>query len=165
MDGMRRLLRILGRCLFLFVALVALVYVCEDSLLRFRLAHGGRARVFDTLTVYEAGAVKGNKLEYYFDQPQAVTCVRAMFPHLGVPPCWYVRRHSIKILSRLGGPAAPRPPSFLPGPAHAARSSQLEVIWIPARSDRYTGHCIANTPCTRSMVSRFSSSAAITNDT
>ncbi len=97
---MRRLLRPLAWSAAALVAAVILAYVCEDVVLRYRLGHGGSATLFDKVTIYEAGAVKGGKLEYYFDQPQVQECVRAMFPHFGDAPCWYVRRHSLKILSR-----------------------------------------------------------------
>ena len=158
---MGRLLRIVARWFFVLVVLVALVYVVEDVVLRYRLAHGGSAKVFENLTVYEAGAVKGNKLEYYFDQPLTQTCVHALFPHLGDPPCWYARKHSIKILSWLSPPGRPASDRA----CYAGRSSKLDVIWMADRRVRYTGHFIANTPWIRSMVSRLSFPATITNPT
>ena len=140
MDSMRRLLRILAWWFLGLVALVALFYVCEDAFLRYRVAHGGSAQVFENLTIYEAGAVKGGKLEYYFDQPQSETCVHAVFPHLGDPPCWYARKHSIRILSRLRLPAPRRDARLTAAWPHGVRSSKLDVTWMAARTDRYTGH-------------------------
>jgi hypothetical protein len=165
MECMRRLLHMLAWVAAALVAAVALAYVCEDLVLRYRVGHGGSANVFDHVTVYEAGAVKGGKLEYYFDRPQVRECVRAMFPHFGDPPCWYARRHSLKILSRTGGAGPAARAAANAQRRQGDRSSKLEVIWIAARSDRYTGHFGANMPWTRSMVSRFSSGAAITNAT
>ena len=121
MNGMARLLRIAARGLLVLVTLLALVYVGEDAVVRYRVSHGGSAQVLETLTIYEAGAVKGNKLEYYFDQPQLQTCVHAIFPHLGDPPCWYARKHAIKILSRLEPPDARLPASMRTSRSHAAR--------------------------------------------
>jgi hypothetical protein len=43
--------------------------------------------------------LKNGNVEYELDarQPEVtVTCVRALFPHLGYQPCWYVRRNSQK---------------------------------------------------------------------
>lgn len=164
-ENMRRLLYMAARWLVAVIAVVALVYVCEDVVLRYRVGHGGSANVFQKVTTYEAGEVKGGKLEYYFDQPQVEVCVRAMFPHFGDAPCWYARRHVVKILSR-GIGAGPG----VPGTARARmrqgeRSSKLEVIWMAGRSVRYTGHLGAKRPWTRSIVSRFSSGAAITKAT
>ena len=162
---MARLLRILAWCVFLLLASVALVYVGEDAIVRYRVSHGGSAQLLENLTVYQAGAVKGGKLEYYFDQPQVVTCVHAVFPHLGDPPCWYARKHTIKVLSRLVRPRLLHRGFLAAASPHAGRSSKLDVIWMAPRSERYTGHCIANVPCTRSIVSRFSSPATIANAT
>ena len=156
---MHRLLKIVGRWLLWLAALVAIVYVCEDLLLRYRASHGARAGVFDDVTTYEAAAVKGGKEEFYFDQPQVEECVRALFPHFGDAPCWYVRRHTINLLSKL----LEAWPWAETRAVQGARSSKLEVIWICGCSERYTGHFAAKTEWTRSMVSRFSSGAAITN--
>jgi hypothetical protein len=161
---MNRLLKIFWRWILLLALLVALVYAGEDLLLRYRWAHSGPAAVFDRVTTYEAGEIKGGKLEYYFDQPGVEVCVRALFPHFGGAPCWYARRHTIKVLSRAcpNVPPAARTNGCEP---QGARSSRLDVIWIAGRSERYTGHFGANMPWTRSIVSRFSSPAAITNAT
>lgn len=158
---MQRLLKIAGGWLLFLAGLAIVVYLCEDLLLRYRMNHAGRASVFDNVTMYEAGAVKGGKEEFYFDQPQIVECVRAIFPHFGDAPCWYARRHTIQLLSFRPG-AWPRPAA--PG-VHGARSSKLDVIWIWGWSERYTGHFGAKTPWTRATVSRFSSGAEITNAT
>ena len=156
---MHRLLKIAGRWLLLLAGLIVVVYVCEDMLLRYRASHGGRNAVFDSVTTYEAGAVKGGKEEFYFDQPQVEECVHALFPHFGDAPCWYARRNTVKLLSR-----APDPWPQSGGLAvHGARSSKLDVMWICGWSERYTGHFAANAAWTRPIVSRFSSGAAITN--
>jgi len=154
---MQRLLRIVGRSVLVAVGVLVAVYLGEDVLLRYRANHGGTAAVFDNVTTYEAGAVKGGRQEFYFDQPQVEVCVRALFPHFGNAPCWYVRRHAVKVLS-LNRPELWRLPQ-------AVRSSKLDVIWIPGWSERYTGHLGAKMSWTRPMVSRLSSPAAITNAT
>lgn len=49
-----------------------------------------------TVTVrrYYAIEKKANKVEYVFDSARDQPCVNSLFPHLGRPACWYVRRHS-----------------------------------------------------------------------
>jgi hypothetical protein len=124
---MQRLLRIVGRWMLLLAGLLVAAYVFEDLLLRYRASHGGTSAVFDKVTTYEAGALKGGKQEFYFDQPQVVECVRALFPHFGDPPCWYARRHTIQLLSR--NRRHPRL-SLDPEDVYGARNSKFEVIWI-----------------------------------
>lgn len=36
---------------------------------------------------------KNGKTQFIFDPPAPETCVRALFPHLGMQPCWYLSRH------------------------------------------------------------------------
>jgi hypothetical protein len=161
---MQRLLKFVGRWILALAGLIVAVYVCEDVVLRYRAGHGGASAVFDRVTTYEAGEVKGGKLEYYFDQPGVEVCVRAMFPHFGDAPCWYARRHTIKVLSRSGPQGFPVS-RLRRSQTHGARSSKLDVIWMAVWSVRYTGHLAANTPWSRSMVARCSSGARITNAT
>lgn len=161
---MRRLLWIVVRALVVVAGVIAVVYVCEDMLLRYRANHGGTDAVFDNVTTYEAGAVKGGKEEFYFDQPHVEVCVRALFPHFGNAPCWYVRRHTVQLLSREGR-EAPHGDAGRQRAIQGARNSKLDVILMPGESERYTGHFGANMPCTRSTVSRLSTGAAITNAT
>ena len=97
---MGRLLRIVWRWTLLLVLLVAVAAGGEDLVLRFRLNRGADRAVVDQVTTYEAAANKDGRLEIYFDQPQIQECVHALFPHFGDPPCWYVRRHQIKLLSQ-----------------------------------------------------------------
>ncbi|HMD30580.1 MAG TPA: hypothetical protein VKG84_01640, partial [Candidatus Acidoferrales bacterium] len=101
------------RCLLALVVLLAALYGGEDIVLRYRISHNQSAAVFDQVPVYEAGEVKGGKLEYYFDQGQMQVCVHAMFPHFGSAPCWYVTRHrEQRITQALPG----RLPDALPSP-------------------------------------------------
>ncbi len=52
----------------------------------------GSVMVTRTLAVMQ----KNKKQEYYFPPPQPQTCVNALFPHFGAPPCWYLQRHRIQ---------------------------------------------------------------------
>jgi len=41
---------------------------------------------------------KDGRAEFAFAEPQTVTCVRSIFPHLGYSPCWYLKRHSQQLI-------------------------------------------------------------------
>jgi hypothetical protein len=95
-DAFRRLLS--NAALALCVLLVALC--AGDYLaLRYRFARHGVNSVTAKLVTYDAALLKDNKYSVFSDQPQTQTCVRSIFPWLGLEPCWYVRRHSVKILN------------------------------------------------------------------
>jgi hypothetical protein len=92
----RRLLSNIALALcVLFVALFA-----GDSLvLRYRFAAHGVSSVTARVTTFDAALMKDSKYSVFGDQPQTETCVRSIFPWLGLDPCWYVRRHDVKILN------------------------------------------------------------------
>jgi hypothetical protein len=79
----------------LFLALFAGDY----AVLRYRFAAHGLDAVTARLTTFDAAMLKDSKFSVFYDQPQTQTCVRAIFPWLGLEPCWYARRHSMKILN------------------------------------------------------------------
>jgi hypothetical protein len=68
------------------------VYAADDALVRLA------SDPFDTVTVYVAAQLKNKQVEIYYHQPEAEVCVRALMPHLGRRPCWYVRRHPLKFV-------------------------------------------------------------------
>jgi hypothetical protein len=69
------------------------LYSMDYGVLRLRISKSGEA--FGTVQVrrYYAIQEKANRVEYIFDKEANQTCVRALFPHLGFPPCWYLSRH------------------------------------------------------------------------
>jgi len=91
--------RIARLILFAAFALFLLAYL-GDSLwfqLRLRYPSAGPA----TSSVHRirllAIQLKNNKVEYQIDaqRPEEdLPCVRSLFPHGGVRPCWYVTRHA-----------------------------------------------------------------------
>lgn len=89
---MKRLLQIIeNAALALLVAAIAL-WAGDWAIFRVQVARG---HGYDSVQVeeYLSTALKGNKEEYdYLGQAQ-VSCARALFPHGGTPPCWWVRRH------------------------------------------------------------------------
>jgi hypothetical protein len=91
----------LKRALILIVALAAIVYAGDYAVIRLRVAYPQLGRAFDSVQMERlyAIALKNGRTEYELDarQPEVtVPCVRAMFPHLGYSPCWYLRRNSQK---------------------------------------------------------------------
>ena len=82
------------------IALCALFLVlCAGDylVLRVRVAAHGTGGATESVTYFYAAAVKGDKVHVFSDQPQTETCVRSIFPWLGYDPCWYVKRHAIKV--------------------------------------------------------------------
>jgi hypothetical protein len=95
------LAQILRRALIWAVVLVAVVYVGDYAIVRLRVAFPKLGTALDSVQMERlyAIALKNGRTEYQLDaqQPEVtVTCVRALFPHLGYNPCWYLRRNSQK---------------------------------------------------------------------
>ena len=42
---------------------------------------------------YYAVPQKNGKTQFIFDPPAPETCVKTLFPHSGMRPCWYLRWH------------------------------------------------------------------------
>lgn len=74
-------------------ALVAVTFVGDYALLRYRIA--AQRNPFGSVTVrpYYAVRLKSGKTEFLFQNPQPETCVNSLFPRFGMAPCWYARRH------------------------------------------------------------------------
>jgi hypothetical protein len=85
--------RIVKRTLGILLAAVILLYVGDDASARFRFP--GNRPTFGSVEVRRSYLVpqKNKKFEYYFDPPEAETCVNSLFPHFDVQPCWYLNRH------------------------------------------------------------------------
>ena len=86
----------IARGLVVVAALLALVYVVDDLAVRYRLTRGSADDPLDVVSVYYATRLKHTSIEIFYNQPVNETCVRAVFPHLGHVPCWYLRRHTVK---------------------------------------------------------------------
>ena len=74
-------------------ALSAAVYVGDFAVFRLRVVLNRNP--YDSVTVQHFDAVlkKNGKTQFLFDPPQPETCVKALFPHQGFAPCWYLNRH------------------------------------------------------------------------
>lgn len=78
------------------LASVVLVYLCDYAVLRLRLSRNNGAGALGTVTSYYGTALKDGRQEIFTDQPQTETCVRSLFPHCGMRPCWYASRNTVK---------------------------------------------------------------------
>ena len=95
-EEFRRRLSIAALALcVLFVAVFAGDYV----VLRYRFAAHGINAVTARVVTYDAALLKDRKYSVFSDQPQMQTCVRSIFPWLGLSPCWYLRRQTVTILN------------------------------------------------------------------
>ncbi|MFZ3332484.1 MAG: hypothetical protein WA197_17750 [Candidatus Acidiferrales bacterium] len=86
------------RAVVAVLASLVIVYACDYGLLRFRMSRTNGAGALGTVTSYYGTALKDGKLEIFTDQPQTETCVRSLFPHSGMRPCWYASRNNVKTI-------------------------------------------------------------------
>jgi hypothetical protein len=98
---LNRAAKIVRRALAAAVALVATVFAVDYATLRLRAAYPRLGAAYDSVQMERlyAIALKNGRTEYELDaqQPEVtVSCVRALFPHQGLQPCWYLRRNSQK---------------------------------------------------------------------
>lgn len=79
------------------VAVIAAVLLWLGDWAVFRL-RASRGIAFHTIQVQEylATPLKGDKEEYDYMGPVQENCVRTLFPHANVPPCWWLRRHTTR---------------------------------------------------------------------
>jgi len=79
----------------MLVALAAagIAYVADLAIFHIRAAANWNPYGSVTVNHYFAVAQKNGKTQFIFDPPAPQTCVNALFPHGGSPPCWYLIRH------------------------------------------------------------------------
>jgi hypothetical protein len=84
---------ILRRILAVSAACGVLLYGGDYLSVRYRFP--GHRAAFGSVQVHPYYAIpqKGGKEEIVFQDPETLSCVNSLFPHLGSKPCWYVRRH------------------------------------------------------------------------
>jgi hypothetical protein len=91
---MKRIFQI-GLKILAGVALLALLaYGCDDLYARFRHKPFADVNVDRVYAVSE----KFNQLDYVRSTPITERCVYTLFPHFGHNPCWYVTRHTLRII-------------------------------------------------------------------
>lgn len=95
-SGRNAFKRVFPRLLASLVLGLAILYIADYFLLRYRIA--AKRNPYGTVTVqpYYAVPRKDHKTEFMFDDPQDQTCVHSLFPHFGDSPCWYLNSHRQK---------------------------------------------------------------------
>ena len=88
---------ILAAVIALCILLIAL-YAGDYAVLRIRIARHGLNSVLSTVTTLYAAPLNGGKVSVFYDQPQTQPCVRALFPQLDHAPCWYLERHTVRVV-------------------------------------------------------------------
>lgn len=82
---------LLRRILLYFVVTVAVIYGADY--LAARTNPLGSVAVQPYLAIH----LKNKKVEFDFSPPpENDPCVQSIAPHLGDPPCWYLRKHASK---------------------------------------------------------------------
>ncbi len=74
------------------MSLAALIYAGDDLWAR----HRGRPVEQMKIGRLYAAVNHFKELEYSVGPPAMETCIDALLPHFGYPPCWYLRRHDIR---------------------------------------------------------------------
>ncbi len=69
-----------------------LLYAADFALFQLRNLHGGATGSI-TVSQFVATPLKGNKVEYDYLGPDTLQCAEAIFPHQGMPACWYLARN------------------------------------------------------------------------
>jgi hypothetical protein len=87
------MLQLLKKILAGVLVLAALTYAADYISWRVRLARGSGMGAIQ-VDMYLATALKGNKAEYDYLGSQPQPCARALFPHGGSPPCWWLAHHT-----------------------------------------------------------------------
>jgi hypothetical protein len=87
---MKRLVR---RIVLAVAAVLLLFYLGDYAFLRARLPGA-----METVTVQPFYAVpqKDGKTEFMMLDPEDDPCVDSILPHMGDPPCWYLKKHTQK---------------------------------------------------------------------
>jgi hypothetical protein len=89
---MRAILKIVAWGCLSVAGLTGVIYVADDLWARFRgrpVEHINVGRLYAAVNHF-------NEVEYSVGTPVVQTCLDALMPHFGNPPCWYLRRHNIQ---------------------------------------------------------------------
>lgn len=88
--------RALAGSILVLPVLAGTTFGGDYALLRYRMAAGSKPFGSVAVRPYYAVRLKSGKTEFLFQNPRAETCVNSLFSHLGMSPCWYLRRHPEK---------------------------------------------------------------------
>ena len=94
--------RIAGYSLAGLLAALLLIYIGDYAVLRYRLSGNQNATSQVTIKPYFAIQMKNGDTEFEFQAPYVDTCANSIFPHMGMQPCWYEKKHTEKRTNVLG---------------------------------------------------------------
>ncbi|MGB8010514.1 MAG: hypothetical protein WCF68_02805 [Terriglobales bacterium] len=90
--------RVILRGLVAILVLLAVTYVGDYCSLRYQIP-GGRPQFGQVkVNVLYVIHVKGAKIQYEPGPLETDTCSHSLFPQYGYNPCWYVSRHTDKLI-------------------------------------------------------------------
>lgn len=75
------------------LAFVLVLIYAGDTMFYVLRSHRNAANGTVQVSLVTAVTLKADKLAYYPEGTTEVPCATALFPHGGMNPCWYVRRH------------------------------------------------------------------------
>jgi hypothetical protein len=87
-------MKLLRRIGLILLGIIAFIYA--GDYLSVRIPIPKSRSPFATIAVrptYDVG-LKSGKSDFYILDAQQMTCVNSLFPHMGYPPCWYLRKHT-----------------------------------------------------------------------
>jgi hypothetical protein len=91
--------RWLGRVILVLLVLLALVYAGDYCALRYKIPSGRPQFAQITVNDLYVIHVKGGKTQFEPGDQETDTCVNSLFPHMGYSPCWYLRKHTDKLIN------------------------------------------------------------------
>ena len=85
--------RLIGDALMLLLAAALLLWLADWAIWRVRVWRGGG---YDTVQVTQLllTPLKNHRVNADEQSTNAQSCARALFPHGGNDPCWWLRRHA-----------------------------------------------------------------------
>lgn len=75
------------------MAAVAAAWGIDEAILRLRVNRIAMIKVDQVYAIRNRWDV----VEYSIGKPINTQCVNALMPHLGSPPCWYLKSRTLKI--------------------------------------------------------------------
>ena len=105
-------MRHLGRAVLIALLALAALYAGDYLSARYRIP--GNRQTLANIQVMTQYAIrqKDGRVEYTRGDSETDTCVRSLFPQLGYPPCWYLSRHTTKLI-QVGRAGAPGRSAFV----------------------------------------------------
>lgn len=85
--------KMIGTVVVSVLAAAVVVYVADYAALRYRISRNVSPYGSVTVRQYYAVSEKNQRTEYVCGSTQPQPCVNSLFSHMGMPPCWYLRRH------------------------------------------------------------------------